>query len=102
MSSLIPIFSSIQRSKGSRAWFIRYDPLGPFRIGTTIFAYFLVAFLIPVLYVRIKGDEARCLAKYSQYWLLYTSKMPYMFKSAGRKPFPEAKNPINHIVSDLA
>ncbi|KAI1723917.1 ergosterol biosynthesis ERG4/ERG24 family domain-containing protein [Ditylenchus destructor] len=37
-----------------------------------------VIFLLILLYGRMHRDEMRCLAKYSHYWLQYTSKVKYL------------------------
>lgn len=45
---------------------------------TTFLTYLPLIFLATFLYLRMKRDETRCLAKYGQYWLQYTNRVPFL------------------------
>ncbi|VDD95227.1 unnamed protein product [Enterobius vermicularis] len=45
---------------------------------STFLSYLPLVFLGVFLYFRMRRDEMRCLAKYGQYWLQYTNRVPFL------------------------
>lgn len=45
---------------------------------TTFLSYLPLLFLAVFLYLRMKRDETRCLAKYGQHWLQYANRVPFL------------------------
>ncbi|CAI4231628.1 unnamed protein product [Auanema sp. JU1783] len=48
-----------------------------FQGESPLLSYFPLIYVTGFLLVRLFNDESRCLAKYGQYWLQYTNKVPF-------------------------